>query len=146
MIIGEQLGAGQFGVVYRAEQTGTVNDPEDTRSRTVVVKMIKSTLEPHVLKSLMSDLNSLMHLGRHLNLVNFLGACTKGKYTYICIIAVLITPHDNFIEIGEILVIEEFCNYGNIRDYLNNNRDAFINEMKNSDEAREFQEDNIKYI
>ena len=44
------------------------------------------------------------------------------------------------------MVIEEFCNYGNIRDYLNNNRDVFINEMKNSDEAKEFQEDNIKYI
>lgn len=79
VIVGEQLGTGQFGTVYKAQQTGTVNNPEDKSSRTVVVKIIKSTLEPAVLKSLMSDLNSLMHLGHHLNVVNFLGACTKGS-------------------------------------------------------------------
>ena len=31
--------------------------------------------------------------------------------------------------IGELLVIEEFCFYGNLRDYLVANRDSFINEL-----------------
>ena len=79
MIIGKQLGAGKFGVVYLANQRGTVNNPEDNSSRTVAVKMIKSTLEPCILECLMTDLNNLMHLGPHLNVVHFLGACTKGK-------------------------------------------------------------------
>ena len=31
--------------------------------------------------------------------------------------------------IGELLVIEEFCRYGNIHDYLIANRDSFVNEL-----------------
>ncbi len=31
--------------------------------------------------------------------------------------------------IGELLVIEEFCRYGTIRDYLMAKRDYFVNEL-----------------
>ncbi len=79
-IIGKQLGAGQFGVVFEAKQIGTVSDPNDNKPRTVAVKMIKATLNNNysALESLASELKILIHLGPHLNVVNLLGACTKG--------------------------------------------------------------------
>ncbi len=33
------------------------------------------------------------------------------------------------IEGGELLVIEEFCRYGNLRDYLIKNRQHYVNEL-----------------
>jgi len=57
------LGSGQFGVVYQALQEGTVNDPKDTRSRTVAVKTTKSTLDPYALDCLISELKIMIHLG-----------------------------------------------------------------------------------
>ncbi len=72
------MGSGQFGVVYQALQEGTVNDPKDTRSRTVAVKTTKSTLDPYALDCLISELKIMIHLGPHLNVVNLLGACTNG--------------------------------------------------------------------
>ena len=37
------------------------------------------------------------------------------------------------IAAGELLVIVEFCRYGNIRDYLLSNRQTFINDIDDSD-------------
>ncbi len=71
------MGSGQFGVVYQAKQIGTINDPKDNSSRTVAVKMVKSSLDPTALQCLMSELKILIHIGSHLNVVNLLGACTK---------------------------------------------------------------------
>jgi len=34
--------------------------------------------------------------------------------------------------VGKLLVIEEFCQYGNVRDYLIKNRDSFIDELNES--------------
>lgn len=86
---GKQLGAGQFGVVYEAKQIGTVDSPRDLNPRTVAVKMAKSTLNHSGLECLASELKILIHLGPHLNVVNLLGACTKGivngTYTTHCI-------------------------------------------------------------
>ncbi len=51
--------------------------------------MVKSSLDSNALKSLASELNILILLGRHLNVINFLGACTKnairGIALYICL-------------------------------------------------------------
>ncbi len=74
---GKPWGAGQFGVVYQAKQIGTLNDPNDINSRTVAVKMIKSTSNSSALECLVSELKILIQLGPHLNVVNLLGACTK---------------------------------------------------------------------
>jgi len=75
------LGCGQFGVVVQASQIGSVHDPKDYRVRTVAVKMIKSTFNPASLKSLVSELKILIHLGPHINVVNLLGACTRNILT-----------------------------------------------------------------
>ena len=44
----------------------------------VAVKMVKRTADNAIIKALASELKIMVHLGRHLNVVNLLGACTKG--------------------------------------------------------------------
>ena len=59
----------------------------------------------------MAELKILIHLGRHLNIVNLLGAVTK-----------------NLVK-GELLVIVEYCRCGNLRHYLLAYRDSYVNQL-----------------
>ena len=77
----------------------------------VAVKMVKSALDNTGLTSLASELKILIHLGSHLNVMSLLGACTK-----------------NLIQ-GELMVIVEFCAYGNLQDFLMINRRHFTEEL-----------------
>lgn len=71
---GKQLGAGAFGVVYKAEARGIINAEVTTP---VAVKMVKRTADNMYIKALASELKIMVHLGKHVNIVNLLGACTK---------------------------------------------------------------------
>lgn len=106
--IGKQLGSGAFGVVLKAEAYGIVEDEECT---VVAVKMVKRQADFAYIRALASELKILAHLGKHLNVVNLLGACTKN------------------IHKRELLVIVEFCKYGNVHNYLLNHRDIFIDQI-----------------
>lgn len=44
---------------------------------TVAVKMVKKTADDSYLRALVSELKIMVHLGKHLNVVNLIGACTK---------------------------------------------------------------------
>lgn len=70
------LGSGAFGVVRQAKAFGIVRGETAT---TVAVKMGKKKT-PAVVKSLVAELKVMIHLGRHLNIVNLLGACTKSLH------------------------------------------------------------------
>ena len=48
---------------------------EDTT--TVAVKMVKKNADNTYIKALASELKIMVHLGKHLNIVNLIGACTK---------------------------------------------------------------------
>ena len=48
----------------------------------------------------------MIHIGEHMNIVNLLGSCTKGKES-------------------ELWVLMEFCPHGNLLDFLRNRRDIF---------------------
>ena len=82
------MGTGQFGVVCQAKQIGTLANPKDTNPRTVAVKMIKSTPNPSALECLATELKIMIHLGPHLNVVNLLGACTKGIVNGIFLLSI----------------------------------------------------------
>uniref|UniRef100_A0A8D1IA95 Platelet-derived growth factor receptor beta n=1 Tax=Sus scrofa TaxID=9823 RepID=A0A8D1IA95_PIG len=56
-------------------------------------------------QALMSELKIMSHLGPHLNVVNLLGACTKG---------------------GPIYIITEYCRYGDLVDFLHRNKHTFL--------------------
>lgn len=69
------MGSGAFGVVMKAEAYGIVDYEEKT---SVAVKMVKSGVDRSFIKALISELKIMTHLGKHLNIVNLLGASTKS--------------------------------------------------------------------
>ncbi|XP_038554737.1 vascular endothelial growth factor receptor kdr-like [Micropterus salmoides] len=101
--LGKTLGHGAFGKVVEASAFGI--DKLST-CKTVAVKMLKGGATSNERKALMSELKILIHIGHHLNVVNLLGACTKPG--------------------GPLMMIVEFCKYGNLSTYLRSKRDDFI--------------------
>ncbi|XP_053559937.1 vascular endothelial growth factor receptor 2 [Bombina bombina] len=101
--LGKPLGRGAFGQVMEADAFGI-----DTTAtcKTVAVKMLKdgATSSEHL--ALMSELKILSHIGHHLNVVNLLGACTKPG--------------------GPLMVIVEYCRFGNLSAYLRSKRSEFV--------------------
>ena len=90
--LGILLGSGAFGRVLKAEATGSklflqacityISSISGIVSweavSTVAVKMVKPQADITYIKALMSELKIMIHLGKHLNIVNLLGACTVG--------------------------------------------------------------------
>uniref|UniRef100_A0A1I8MMD5 Protein tyrosine kinase n=1 Tax=Musca domestica TaxID=7370 RepID=A0A1I8MMD5_MUSDO len=106
--LGKQLGAGAFGVVLKAHAEGIRPEEKET---VVAVKMVKRNANNEVMRALVSELKIMVHLGQHLNVVNLLGAVTKN------------------IAKRELMVIVEFCRYGNVQNFLMRNRKRFINQI-----------------
>ncbi|XP_058505740.1 vascular endothelial growth factor receptor kdr-like [Solea solea] len=108
--LGKTLGHGAFGKVVEASAFGI--DKLST-CKTVAVKMLKGGATSNERKALMSELKILIHIGHHLNVVNLLGACTKPG--------------------GPLMMIVEFCKYGNLSYYLRSKREDFL-VYKNQDD------------
>ncbi|XP_074865445.1 platelet-derived growth factor receptor beta isoform X2 [Carettochelys insculpta] len=102
LVLGRTLGSGAFGRVVEATAHGLSHSQSMMR---VAVKMLKSTARSSEKQALMSELKIMSHLGPHLNIVNLLGACTKG---------------------GPIYIITEYCRYGDLVDYLLRNKHTFL--------------------
>ncbi|XP_070799756.1 vascular endothelial growth factor receptor 1 [Pituophis catenifer annectens] len=100
--LGKTLGRGAFGKVVQAVAFGIKKSPT---YKVVAVKMLKEGATASEYKALMTELKILTHIGHHLNVVNLLGACTKGR--------------------GPLMVIVEYCKYGNLSGYLKSKRDLF---------------------
>eukprot|EP00794_Sanderia_malayensis_P007461 gene7461-8284_t len=77
---------------------------KDTNQTTVAVKTLKSNAPDSDYKDLASELKILIHIGEHQNIVNLLGACTRG---------------------GKLLVILEYCLFGDLSKFLRSKRDIF---------------------
>ncbi|XP_056295178.1 vascular endothelial growth factor receptor 3 isoform X2 [Pseudoliparis swirei] len=110
--LGKVLGHGAFGKVIEASissisksSRGGGVDTVDTVD-TVAVKMLKDGATASEHKALMSELKILIHIGNHLNVVNLLGACTKPN--------------------GPLMVIVEYCKYGNLSNFLRAKREFFL--------------------
>uniref|UniRef100_A0A8C4DMW3 receptor protein-tyrosine kinase n=1 Tax=Dicentrarchus labrax TaxID=13489 RepID=A0A8C4DMW3_DICLA len=101
--LGKPLGRGAFGKVMQASAFGIDNA---TSCSTVAVKMLKEGATASEHKALMTELKILNHIGHHLNVVNLLGACTKPG--------------------GPLMVIVEYCCYGNLSTFLKSKREVFV--------------------
>ncbi|XP_038583827.1 vascular endothelial growth factor receptor 1 isoform X1 [Micropterus salmoides] len=107
------LGRGAFGKVMQASAFGIDNA---TSCSTVAVKMLKEGATASEHKALMTELKILNHIGHHLNVVNLLGACTKPG--------------------GPLLVIVEYCRYGNLSTFLKSKREVFVDKMPSGGKDR----------
>ncbi|XP_071769846.2 receptor-type tyrosine-protein kinase FLT3 [Centroberyx gerrardi] len=99
--LGKELGSGAFGMVVQATAYG-INRPGV--SQQVAVKMLKEKHQTVEKEALMSELKMLTHIGHHANIVNLLGACTGS---------------------GPIYLIFQYCCYGDLLNYLKNNRERY---------------------
>ncbi|XP_078259171.1 receptor-type tyrosine-protein kinase FLT3-like [Rhinoraja longicauda] len=99
--LGSVLGSGAFGKVVEATAYGISKVDIPVK---VAVKMLKEKYERPEKDALMSELKMMIHMGSHENVVNLLGACTN---------------------LGPVYLIFEYCCYGDLLNYLKNNREKF---------------------
>ncbi|KZC13755.1 Vascular endothelial growth factor receptor 1, partial [Dufourea novaeangliae] len=111
LTLGKILGRGVFGIVMKAKAIGIRQNEVVT---IVAVKMVRRKTDSKHICALASELKIMAHLGKHLNIVNLLGACANN-----------ISHH-------ELLVIVEYCRFGNLHNYLLRHRGYFINQINPS--------------
>jgi len=95
----ETLGEGAFGVVVKAECVGLIRFGEEQTQ--VAVKMLKADATENELMDLLSEMETMKQIGRHTNIINFIGCCTQEDPIY---------------------VVVEYAPYGNLRQYLRSKR------------------------
>ncbi|CAL4107186.1 unnamed protein product, partial [Meganyctiphanes norvegica] len=106
---GKILGSGAFGQVMKAEVKGL---EEDGSSKIVALKMVKSQEDASQVRALALELKIMIHLGKHLNIVNLVGAHTAD------------------IEKGELWILVEYCKFGNLLVYMHKHKSKFINQIE----------------
>lgn len=100
LVLGKPLGQGAFGQVVKAEAYGLYGKEGPT---TVAVKMLKDGHTDHEMADLVSEMEMMKMIGKHINIINLLGCCTQE---------------------GPLYVIVEYAPNGNLRDFLRTHRPA----------------------
>ncbi|XP_011874202.1 PREDICTED: fibroblast growth factor receptor homolog 1-like isoform X2 [Vollenhovia emeryi] len=95
--LGNTLGEGAFGKVVRAE----TNIGKPGIPGVVAVKMLKEGHTDTEMMDLVSEMEMMKMIGKHVNIINLLGACTQN---------------------GPLYVVVEFAPHGNLRDFLRDHR------------------------
>ncbi|XP_066599308.1 fibroblast growth factor receptor homolog 1-like isoform X2 [Prorops nasuta] len=108
LVLGNTLGEGAFGKVVRAQFGGNTagNNNNNSAARlgmpgVVAVKMLKEGHTDAEMMDLVSEMEMMKMIGKHVNIINLVGACTQG---------------------GPLFVVVEFAPYGNLRDFLREHR------------------------
>ncbi|PAV61296.1 hypothetical protein WR25_13797 [Diploscapter pachys] len=112
--VGHRIGCGQFGKVNEGMLTkARVTDEAATKRRLhVAVKSpLVGTNVTHQ-KMLADELKIMCAIGKHPNVVTLIGAITKN------------------MKGGELYVVVEMCELGNLKEFLQANQNNFINELK----------------
>ena len=109
LTIGKTLGEGAFGKVLQAEALGL---KQAGISTLVAVKMLKEGHTDTEMIDLVSEMDMIKVIGRHINIINLLGACTQD---------------------GPLYVIVEYAEHGNLRDFLRKHRPASGYERANGE-------------
>ena len=111
LTVGKTLGEGAFGRVLQAEAMGLKQPGVST---VVAVKMLKEGHTDSEMIDLVSEMDVMKMIGRHINIINLLGACTQD---------------------GPLYVIVEYAEHGNLRDFLRKHRPTSGYERPNGEVA-----------
>lgn len=100
----EELGSGNFGIVHKGTATGLDSKYPDSETE-VAIKTPKLSLfqDRTQCVTLLEEIQILSSLERHLNLVNMIGSCTSYLQSK-----------------GKVWLLLEFCEHGNMKDFLRN--------------------------
>lgn len=98
LAIGKVLGEGEFGKVVKAECVGILKPGMQS---VVAVKMLKEGHTDAEMMALVSEMEMMKMIGKHVNIINLLGCCTQD---------------------GPLYVIVEYAPNGNLREFLRNHR------------------------
>jgi serine/threonine protein kinase len=98
LTLGATLGEGAFGKVVQADALGLRRPGERS---VVAVKMLKEGHTDTEMIDLVSEMDMMKVIGRHINIINLLGVCTQD---------------------GPLYVIVEYAEHGNLRDFLRRHR------------------------
>ncbi|XP_076371972.1 fibroblast growth factor receptor 3-like isoform X2 [Tachypleus tridentatus] len=98
LVLGKTLGEGAFGQVRIGEAYGLTDKEGPT---VVAVKMLKDAHIDQELADLVSEMEVMKMIGKHMNIINLLGCCTQD---------------------GPLYVIVEYAPNGNLRDFLRAHR------------------------
>lgn len=98
LTLGKSLGEGAFGKVVKAEFMGLLKVGVNA---IVAVKMLKEGHTDNEMLDLVSEMEMMKMIGKHINIINLLGCCTQN---------------------GPLYVIVEYAPYGNLRDFLRQHR------------------------
>ncbi|KAI5644805.1 protein tyrosine kinase domain-containing protein [Phthorimaea operculella] len=98
LLLGKVLGEGEFGKVVKAECVGILKPGLQS---VVAVKMLKEGHTDAEMMALVSEMEMMKMIGKHVNIINLLGCCTQD---------------------GPLYVIVEYAPNGNLREFLRNHR------------------------
>ncbi|XP_075984549.1 heartless isoform X2 [Anticarsia gemmatalis] len=98
LALGKVLGEGEFGKVVKAECVGILKPGMQS---VVAVKMLKEGHTDAEMMALVSEMEMMKMIGKHVNIINLLGCCTQD---------------------GPLYVIVEYAPNGNLREFLRNHR------------------------
>ena len=102
--MGKKLGGGSFGGVYE----GITEDPNQPGQKMkVAIKTVNNPRDESQVYALMCEIKVLEKIEMHPNLVNMIGACTAGQNT------------------GRLWLLLEYCPCGDMKNFLNKNREVF---------------------
>ena len=77
LAIGEKLGEGAFGVVFKATAHGLEDKETESMTTEVAVKMLKDSHTDSDLRDLVSEMEVMKKVGRHRNIISLLGCVTQ---------------------------------------------------------------------
>ena len=104
------IGSGHFGKVFRGVATGLFYPNSKT---CVAIKTTNNGSKQDQVMSLVCEAKILSNLDLHLNLVNLLGSCTS-----------------NFADSGDLWLLLEYCNEGDMKSFIQKHRSEFIMNSK----------------
>nr|XP_023017922.1 fibroblast growth factor receptor homolog 1-like isoform X2 [Leptinotarsa decemlineata] len=98
LCLGKNLGEGAFGKVVKADAMNLLKPGSNS---IVAVKMLKEGHTDNEMMDLVSEMEMMKMIGKHINIINLLGCCTQG---------------------GPLYVVVEYAPHGNLRDFLRQHR------------------------
>ena len=105
--VGDQIGIGNFGKVYKGTLSGLYGSDSE---KTVAIKSISGKkVNEAELTNLLCEIEIMMDVPPHLNLVSMIASCAS-----------------HFETLGELWLLLEFCQYGDLKNYLTENKEKIL--------------------